>query len=77
MLEPASRYSFMAQVAFGARDVATAEKRTAYADAYVPETGRGEVTKAIAAIRYRAKVIATRLPEIDRWIAARGGSAPQ
>ena len=27
--------------------------------------------KAISAIRYRAKIIATRLPDIDRWIAAR------
>jgi hypothetical protein len=36
----------------------------------VPATARGDVTKAIASIRYRAKVIAEWLPDIDRWIAA-------
>jgi aminopeptidase N len=70
MLEPNERYRFFADRASGARDVATAEKLAAYAEAYVPATGRGDVTKAIASIRYRAKIIAERLPDIDRWIAA-------
>jgi aminopeptidase N len=70
MLEPNERYRFFADRASGARDLATAEKLAAYAEAYVPATARGDVTKAIASIRYRAKVIAERLPDIDRWIAA-------
>jgi aminopeptidase N len=71
MLEPASRYSFFSEVAAGGRDVATAEKLAAYSET-LPATARGDVTKAIAAIRYRAKVIATRLPDIDNWLAAHG-----
>jgi aminopeptidase N len=70
MLEPNERYRFFADRASGARDLATAEKLAAYAEAYVPASARGDVTKAIASIRYRAKVIAERLPDIDRWIAA-------
>ena len=71
LLEFAARYSFFADVAFSARDVATAEKLAAYSEG-VPINARSDVTKAIAAIRYRAKVIATRLPEIDHWLAAHG-----
>ena len=67
------RYSFFAQLAESARDVATAEKLAAYAEAYVPATARGDVTKAIASIRYSAKVIADRLPDVDSWITAHGG----
>jgi len=42
-------------------------------EAYVPATARGDVTKAIASIRYSAKVIADRLPDVDSWITAHGG----
>ena len=70
MVGPNMRWRFFAQLAENARDVATAEKLAAYAEVYVPATARGDVKKAIAAIRYSAKVIAERLPEIDRWIAA-------
>jgi hypothetical protein len=31
------------------------------------------VTKAIASIRYSAKVIADHLPDVDSWITAHGG----
>jgi aminopeptidase N len=73
MVGPNMRWRFFAQLAERARAVATAEKLAAYAEAYVPATARGDVTKAIAAIRYRAKVIATRLPDIDQWLVAHGG----
>ena len=33
---------------------------------------RGEVEKAAGSIRYRLDVIAKRLPEADRWLAAGG-----
>ena len=70
MLEPTSRYRFFASTASKARDLATAEKLAAYSEAYVPVTARGDVTKAIASIRYSAKVIADRLPDVDSWITA-------
>ena len=69
MLEPNSRWGFFARMAERSRNVATAEKLAAFSEAHVPETARGNIVKAIAAIRYRAKVIGTRLPDIDRWIA--------
>jgi aminopeptidase N len=73
MIEPTSRSSFFASIPAGARDAATAQKLTAYAKAHMPASSRGEADKANAAIAYRAKVIAERLPEIDRWLAAHGG----
>ena len=71
LLEPNSRWSYFARLAQELRNVVTAEKLAAFSEAHVPETARSDVTKAISAIRYRAKIIATRLPDIDRWIAAR------
>jgi aminopeptidase N len=71
MVEKDARYSFFSRLASGARDLATADKLLAYAKAHVPETGRADVMRALSSIRYRAKVIATRVPDIDRWIAAR------
>jgi aminopeptidase N len=71
LLEPNSRWSYFARLAQESRNVVTAEKLAAFSEAHVPETARSDVTKAISAIRYRAKIIATRLPDIDRWIAAR------
>jgi aminopeptidase N len=72
MVEARIRWIFFPSLAKNAREIATAEKLAAYAEAYVPVTARGDVTKAIAAIRYRAKVIATRLPDIDQWLTAQG-----
>jgi aminopeptidase N len=70
MVGPNMRWRFFAQLAQSARDVATAEKLAAYAEAYVPVTARGDVTKAIASIRYSAKIISDRLPHVDSWITA-------
>lgn len=76
LLEPRYRYIFFARLAAGGRELATAEKLAAYAEANVPVSARGDITRAISEIRDRAKVIKDRVPDIDRWIAAHGSIAP-
>lgn len=70
-LEPASRTSYYAGLAAGSRDPAMLQK-LAKLKATVPASARGEVEKAAGSIRYRLDVIAKRLPEADRWLAAGG-----
>ena len=41
--------------------------------ATVPASTRGEVEKAIATILYQRAIVAKRLPEVDRWLAAHPG----
>jgi aminopeptidase N len=71
-LEPTSRTSYYAELAMGSRDPAMLEK-LAKLKATVPASARGEIEKAEGSIRYRLDVIAKRLPETDRWLAANGG----
>jgi aminopeptidase N len=71
-LEPASRTSFFTELAWGARGQETLARLEAFART-LPPTTRREADKAAAAIRVRNAVIATRLPEIDRWLAAHPG----
>ncbi|MEO8113023.1 MAG: M1 family metallopeptidase [Phenylobacterium sp.] len=72
LLEPTSRSSFFTELASGSRDPAMLEKLAAFART-IPASSRGEVTKAEAAVRYRTGVIAKRLPDVDRWLAAHPG----
>ncbi|HEV7385610.1 MAG TPA: M1 family metallopeptidase, partial [Phenylobacterium sp.] len=72
MIESTSRASFFARLAFGARSPAILPQLKAYA-ATIPPSARGEVTKAFGTINYRLDVIAKRLPEVDRWLAAHPG----
>lgn len=71
LLEPTSRTSYYAELAQGARDPAMLAKLAKLA-ATVPASARGEVAKAEGAVRYRVAVIAKRVPEMDRWLAASG-----
>jgi aminopeptidase N len=48
-------------------------KLNAYANAHIPATARGDVVKATSAIGFNAEVRTKRLPEIDRWLAAKRG----
>ena len=72
MVEPTSRTTYFTSIASGARDPAMAARLTAFA-ATVPASARGEVDKALAAIRYRHDVVTQRLPAADSWIAAHPG----
>ena len=79
LLEPTSRTSYYADLAQGSRDPAMLAKLEALA-ATVPASARGEVTKAEGAVRYRVAVIAKRVPEMDRCLAAgaeRPATAPR
>ena len=72
MLEPTSRTTFFTNVASDALDPFMPARLAAYA-ATVPASARGEVDKALAAVRYRQEVVTRRLPDADRWIAAHPG----
>jgi aminopeptidase N len=72
MLEPTSRTTYFANVAADALDPAMPARLSAFAPT-VPPSARGEVDKALAAIRYRRDVVSKRLPDADRWIAAHPG----
>ena len=69
LLEPTSRTSYYADLAETSRDPAMLQKLETLA-ASVPPSARGEVKKAEGAVRYRVEVIAKRVPEMDRWLAA-------
>jgi aminopeptidase N len=69
-LEPDSRNRFLPDIASSPRStLAMIGRLDAYARAHIPESARGEVDKADAAIRTRADRRAKRTPEVDAWIA--------
>jgi aminopeptidase N len=70
-LEPASRPSFIASLANGSRSLRTAERVEAFAALALPASAQPEAAKSVSAIRFRAEVIDKRLPDVDRWLAAR------
>jgi aminopeptidase N len=72
VLEPTSRTTFYAETADASRDPAMIGKLDSLA-ATVPASSRGEIDKAVAAIRYRTGVIRDRAPEIEAWLKAHGG----
>jgi aminopeptidase N len=72
MVEPTSRTSFFARLAGGSHDPAILPPLKAFA-LTVPASSRGEITKAIASILYQGVIVSTRLPEVDRWLAAHPG----
>ena len=71
-LEPTSRTSYFANLASSSREAAMLTKLEKL-EATIPASSRGEVEKSKAAIRYRLDVIAQRMPDMDRWLAAGGG----
>ena len=72
LVEPTSRTSFYARLASGARSAAILPPLNSFA-ATVPASARGEITKAVSNIRFALEIIAKRLPEVDRWVAAHPG----
>jgi aminopeptidase N len=72
MVEPTSRTSFLVGLASGSHDAAILPKLKAFA-ATVPASTRGEVTKTVSTVLYQQVIVAKRLPEVDRWLAAHPG----
>ena len=70
-LEADSRNQYVPDIAASASDTKMIAKLTAFADAHIPATARGDTVKAQSAIAFSAAVRATRLPDLDRWLAAR------
>jgi len=70
MLEASTILTFVPRLTFSSTDLTTVDKLNAFAAAHVPDNARQVYVLAIARIRYYAKVRATRLPEVDRWLAA-------
>jgi len=70
MLEVTSALQFLPRLSGNSADLATVDKLNAFAAAHVPENARQDYVLATARVRYLAKVRATRLPEVDRWLAA-------
>jgi aminopeptidase N len=69
MLEANTSLSFVPRLAGNSTNLKTVDTLNTFAAAHVPENARQEYVLTIARIRYLAKVRATRLPEVDRWLA--------
>ena len=69
MLEVTSALQYVPRLTANSSDPATIDKLNTFAAANVPENARQDYVLAIARVRYYAKVRATRLPEVDRWLA--------
>jgi aminopeptidase N len=72
MVEPTSRTNFFASLAGGSVSPDIVTKLNAFAET-VPASARPSITRTIATISYRQDIIKTRLPEVDRWLAAHPG----
>jgi aminopeptidase N len=67
-VDASSRSRYVARLASGSSDPAMVNKLSAYAEANLAPSSRGDVEAAIAAIKDRIQVNAARLPEIDAWL---------
>jgi len=70
-LEATSAHNFLPALSGSSADPKTIDKLNQFAAAHVPANARQDYVLATARVRYLAKVRSTRLPEIDRWLAAR------
>jgi aminopeptidase N len=72
LVDASSRSRFLAGLGGGSADPAMIGKLEAYATRYMTPQSRGRVDVAIASIRDRIRVRTTRLPDITRWLEAKG-----
>ena len=70
MLEVTSALQYLPRLTANSAELSTVDKLNSFAAAHVPENARQDYVLAIARVRYYNKVRATRLPEVDRWLAA-------
>jgi ERAP1-like C-terminal domain len=73
LVDASSRSRYFAGLASGSVDPAMIGKLTNYAERYMTPQSRGPADRAIASIRDRLRVREQRLPDITRWLEARGG----
>jgi aminopeptidase N len=71
MLEAGSAHQFVPGLARYSADLKSIERLNGFAEARIPASARQDLTRAISRIRYQADVRTKRLPEVDRWLAAR------
>jgi len=69
-VDPTSRSRYFPQLGSLSADPAMVAKLQAYGRSYLPPESRGDVHAAVAAVQYRVKNGAARLPEIGAWLAA-------
>jgi aminopeptidase N len=72
LVDISSRSRFLAGLGGGSADPAMVPKLEDFATRYMTPQSRGRVDVAIASIRDRARVRTTRLPDITRWLEAKG-----
>ena len=70
MLEVTSALQYLPRLTGNSTQLSSVDKLNAFAAAHVPENARQEYVLATARVRYTVKVLTTRLPEVDRWLAA-------
>jgi len=75
LLEPTTQARFVPELVGQASDLALIGRLDGFAAEHIPPTARQDLIKAEATIRYLAKVRSERLPQVDRWLRANGGSA--
>ena len=71
-LEPTSRDQFVTQLAASSLNATMIPKLRAYAAAHIPASARRSAVVAESNIAFSVQVRTKRLPEVDRWLKARG-----
>jgi len=74
LLDPLQRLEFPAAIAGHNADLLVVDELEAYARDF-PNGARPTIEGAKAQIRLRAQTINDRFPEVERWVAQRGGRA--
>ncbi|HKU90802.1 MAG TPA: M1 family metallopeptidase [Steroidobacteraceae bacterium] len=69
-LEVTSALQYVPRLTGNSVELSTVDKLNAFAATHVPENARQDYVLATARVRYLAKVLATRVPEVDRWLAS-------
>lgn len=72
LVDISSRSRYLAGLGGGSADPAMVAKLEDFATRHMTPQSRGRVDVAIASIRDRVRVRATRLPDITRWLEAKG-----
>jgi aminopeptidase N len=73
LVDASSRSRYVSALASGSTDPAMIDKLTQYAERHMTAQSRAPADRAIASIRDRLRVRTERLPDITRWLEARGG----